>query len=49
MRQRCGLRLGPRVVVVKRRRLLIWASVRIHLDEVEDQSMPRSTAPASTT
>jgi adenylate cyclase class 2 len=28
--------LGIRVVVVKRRRLLIWRSVRIHLDTVED-------------
>ena len=27
--------LGVRVVVVKRRRLLLWHNVRIHLDEVE--------------
>jgi len=27
--------LGVRVVVVKRRRLLLWRGVRIHLDEVE--------------
>ncbi len=28
--------LGIRVAVVKRRRLLLWRSVRIHLDAVED-------------
>jgi homotetrameric cytidine deaminase len=35
LREALGAALGTLVVVVKRRRLLLWEDVRIHLDEVE--------------
>ena len=35
MREALDTAVGTRVVVVKRRRLLLWENVRIHLDEVD--------------
>jgi homotetrameric cytidine deaminase len=35
LREALDAALGTRVVVVKRRRLLLWENVRIHLDEVD--------------
>jgi homotetrameric cytidine deaminase len=36
LRETLAAALGVRVVVAKRRRLLLWENVRIHLDEVDD-------------
>src|ERR687894_175983 len=35
LREALGAALGTTAVVAKRRRLLLWEDVRIHLDEVE--------------